>query len=169
MDACTKGSFISSPNVKYVNKVLENWYEEAKIDGRNVNNKNTVSKADLNKYYDYLRKKAETEAETRKVEVYTKLPEIKEIDEELISLGMNLSRCLLGGKEKEVSDIKKRIAFLEEERAFVMTENNYREDYTDVKYLCEKCNDTGVTAEGNRCSCTKERMGEAEVWQNSNL
>ena len=101
--------------------------------------------------------------------MYTKLPEIKEIDEELISLGMNLSRCLLGGKEKEVSDIKKRIAFLEEERAFVMTENNYREDYTDVKYLCEKCNDTGVTEEGNRCSCTKERMGEAEVWQNSNL
>ena len=169
MDACTKGSFISSPNVKYVNKVLENWYEEAKIDGRNVNNKNIVSKADLNKYYDYLRKKAETEAEIRKVEVYTKLPEIKEIDEELISLGMNLSRCLLGGKEKEVSDIKKRIAFLEEERAFVMTENNYREDYTDVKYLCEKCNDTGVTEEGSRCSCTKERMGEAEVWQNSNL
>ncbi len=168
MDACVRGSFIASPNVKYVNKVLENWYEEAKIDGRNVNNKITVSQADLNKYYEYLRKKAEEEAENRKLEVYTTLPRIKEIDDELLELGMKLSRSLLGGNQSDINTVKSRIELLEQERAILMTDNNYREDYTDIKYSCDKCNDTGITEEGGRCSCAKQRMGEAELWQNSN-
>ena len=167
MDACVKASFISSPNLRYVNKVLENWYEEAKVDGRNVNNKSTISNADLNRYYEYLRKQAEAEAEERKEEVYNKLPRVKDLDEDLLALGIKLSKTLLGGNFLEIEDIKKRIASMEEERAILLTENNYREDYTDIKYACDKCNDTGVTEEGGRCSCVGKRMGEAELWQNS--
>ena len=37
-------------------------------------------------------------------------------------------------------------------------------DYTDIKYACEKCNDTGITGSGERCSCIKQRMEEAEIW-----
>lgn len=167
MDACVKASFISSPNVRYVNKVLYNWYEEAKVDGRNVNKKSTISKADLNKYYEYLRKKAEEEAEQRKAEIYEKIPRIEELDEEIIGLGMKLSRTMLSGNKVEVQRIRKLMELLEEERAVLLTENNYREDYTDIKYACDKCKDTGITEEGGRCSCTVERMGEAELWQNS--
>lgn len=169
MDACVKASFISSPNIRYVNKVLENWYEEAKIDGRNVNNKVAISKADLNKYYEHLRKEAEAKAEERKREVYENIPRIEEIDRELLGLGMKLSRTLLGGNVQDVEKTKKLIELLEQERAVLLTENNYREDYTDIKYACDKCSDTGVTEDGGRCSCTKERMGEAELWQTSSL
>ncbi len=167
MDACVKASFISSPNVRYVNKVLQNWYEEAKIDGRNANNKVTISKADLNKYYEHLRKEAEAKAEERKREVYEKIPRIEELDNERLELGMKFSRVLLGGSTEDVEKTKKLIELLEEERAVLLTENNYREDYTDIKYACDKCSDTGVTEDGARCSCTRERMGEAELWQNS--
>lgn len=167
MDACVKASFISSPNVRYVNKVLCNWYEEAKVDGRNVNKKSTISNADLNKYYEYLRKKAEAEAEERKAEIYEKIPRIEELDEEILGLGMKLSRTMLSGDKAEVQRIRKLMELLEEERAVLLTENNYREDYTDIKYACDKCKDTGITEEGGRCSCTVERMGEAELWQNS--
>ena len=167
MDACVKASFISSPNVRYVNKVLQNWYEEAKIDGRNANSKVAISKADLNKYYEYLRKEAEAKAEERKREIYEKYPRIEEIDKERLELGMKFSRMLLGGNAEDVERTKKLIELLEEERAVLLTENNYRGDYTDIKYACDKCNDTGVTEDGGRCSCTRERMGEAELWQNS--
>lgn len=167
MDACARGSFAKDPNVRYVNKVLCNWYEEAKADGRNVNKKSTISKADLNKYYEYLRKKAETEAEERKAEIYEKIPRIEELDEEILGLGMKLSRTMLSGNKAEVQRIRKLMELLEEERAVLLTENNYREDYTDIKYACDKCKDTGITEEGGRCSCTVERMGEAELWQNS--
>lgn len=37
LEACTRASFISSPNLRYVNRVLLNWFEEARISGRNVN------------------------------------------------------------------------------------------------------------------------------------
>ncbi len=167
MDACVKASFISSPNIRYVNKVLQNWYEEAKIDGRNVNNKSAISKADLNRYYEHLRKEAEAKAEERKREVYEKLPRVEEMDRELINLSMKLSRTLLGGNLSDVQKTKNLIELLKEERAVLLTENNYREDYTDIKYACDKCSDTGITEDGGRCSCTKERMGEAELWQNS--
>lgn len=169
MDACVKASFIASPNVRYVNKVLQNWYEEAKVDGRNVNNKITISTADLNKYYEHLRKEAESKAEERKLEIYNKIPRIEAIDKEILDTNMNFSKILLSGNKEDVERTKRLIDRLEEERAVLLTENNYREDYTDIKYICEKCNDTGMTEDGIRCSCTKERMGEAELWQNSGL
>ena len=167
MDACVKASFISSPNIRYVNKVLQNWYEEAKVDGRNVNSKLSISKADLNRYYEHLRKEAEAKAEERKQEIYQKIPRIEDIDRELLELGMSFSRKLLSGNSEDIERTKKIMELLEEERAVLLTENNYREDYTDIKYACDKCSDTGITEEGIRCSCTKERMGEAELWQNS--
>lgn len=167
MDACARGSFTQSPNIRYVNKVLINWYEEAKIDGRNVNKKVTISNADLNKYYEYLRGEAEAKAAERKEEIYNLLPRVKEIDQELLDLGMKLSRTLLSRETLQIDKIKKQIGALEEERAVLFTENNYREDYTDIKYACDKCNDTGVTEEGGRCTCVGKRMGEAELWQNS--
>ena len=82
---------------------------------------------------------------------------------------MKLSRTLLGGNSADVDKTKKLRELLEQERAVLLTENNYREDYTDIKYACDRCSDTGVTEEGGRCSCTKGRMGEAELWLTSNL
>lgn len=66
LEACTKTAGISSPNFNYVNKVLENWMNEAESKGVDVNTKVVVTQAVLNQYYDYLREKAEKEAERRK-------------------------------------------------------------------------------------------------------
>lgn len=169
MEACAKASFISSPNLRYVNKVLLNWQEEAIKNGRDVNSRITVTQSQLKKYYEYLRKKAEEEAEKRKKEVYERMPRIKELDEEILDLGRKFSVDLLSGKPSDIEETRRMMKLLEEERAVLLTENNYRQDYTDIKYTCEKCGDTGVTEDGKRCSCVKERMGEAELWQNSNL
>lgn len=166
MEACCKGSFIPSPNVRYVNGILEKWYEEAKTDGRNVNSKVTVTQAVLNRYYEYLRKKAEEESQRRKENVYVQLPRIKEIDDQLLELGKKMSRSVLGGDAKARSDTRQLMNLLEEERAVLLTENNFEEDYTDIKYSCSKCSDTGIDEEGTRCSCAKQRIGEAELWQN---
>ncbi|MBQ9960644.1 MAG: DnaD domain protein [Firmicutes bacterium] len=169
LEACIKGSFISNPNLRYVNGILEKWYDEAKACGHNVNCKLSVTQADLNKYYEFLRKKAEEDAQARKAEVYQKIPRIEEVDKELIVLGKKLSRSLLGGDSKSLAEEKRLMNLLEEERAVLLTENNFSEDYTDIKYSCSQCNDTGVSEDGGRCECTKKRIGEAELWQNSSL
>ena len=165
LDACRKTAGISSPNFNYVNKVLENWRNEADQSGNDVNKKVIVTQSELNQYFDHLREKAEKEREQRRAEVYGKLPRVKEIDDEFRRLGAQLSRVLLGGVSKEEGDlINSTMDGLAVERAVILTENNYEMDYTELKYACEICKDTGITDTGERCSCIKKRTEEAELW-----
>lgn len=166
LEACTKTAGISSPNFNYVNKVLENWRNEAENRGDDVNKKVTVTQTVLNQYYDYLRNKASNEAESRKAEVYETLPRIREIDDEIQQLSTKLSKALiLGGSGRSDRSLQERLDTLAGERAVILTENNYEMDYTDIKYACDKCNDTGITDLGERCSCINQRIEEAEIWQ----
>lgn len=168
LEACGRTISISNPNLRYVNKILENWYQEARIEGRDVNKKVTVTQTVLNKYYEYLRKKEEKEAQERKEEVYGQIPRIAEIDRQLTELGSTISRNLLSGRDQGLLAISRRqMEELEGERAVLLTEHNFTMDYTDIRYSCDLCKDTGVTEEGQRCACTKKRMEEAELWQKS--
>ena len=168
--ACDKTISMASPSLRYVNKVLENWAEEASEQGRDVNQKITVTQTVLNKYYDYLREEAQAAAEKRKQEVYEAVPRIAELDEELMALGSKLSKGVLTGMTRQhMDETRKLIKLLEEERAVLLTENNFTVDYTDIKYSCDKCSDTGIDENGNRCQCTKERIGEAELWQRKRI
>lgn len=167
LDACHKTVGIQNPNVNYVNRILENWKKEAASFGRDVNKKTTVNQTDLNSYYEFLRHEAERKAQEAKAEVYDKIPRIEEIDDALKDLGSRLSRAVLGGSSEDLDEIKKLTALLEQERAVLLTENNYPLDYTDIKYLCNECKDTGINEAGRRCECVKERIGEAELWLNA--
>ena len=167
LEACARTVSISNPNLRYVNKILENWQQEAGREGRDVNKKVTVTQTVLNKYYEFLRRNAEEEAQERKEQIYAMIPQIAEIDQTLNELGSSVSRALLAGDRSGMERIRRQMDELEGERAVLLTENNFKIDYTDVKYSCEFCRDTGVTEEGTRCTCTKKRIEEAEIWQNS--
>ena len=165
LEACGRTAGISSPNFNYVNKVLENWKDEAHRRGSGDVNKQTVTQAQLRKYYDYLRERAGREADRRLQEVYRKIPRIKEIDRLSTELGASLSRAFLKGTDGgRGPEIREQTEELEEERAVQLTDNNYEMDYTDIHYYCEKCHDTGITDSGERCTCVPERMEEAEIW-----
>ena len=167
LEACGQTVGIQAPNFKYVDTVLANWAEKAEANGTEVNSK-TVTQSTLNQYYSYLREKEAREAEQRREEVYEKLPRIKEIDGEVSKLGATLSRALLMGKDKgNARVIREQMDKLSEERAVTLTDNGYSLDYTDVQYKCQKCNDTGMTDLGERCTCVPERMEEAAVWEKS--
>ena len=166
LEACDRTLSTANPNLRYVNKVLENWYEEAKSRGLDVNQKTTVTQAVLNQYYAFLREQAEETAQAHKREIYEKLPRVEEIDNMHREIGKSLTKGLLTGmKDSQKSQFRQQIRALEEERAVLLTEHNYPMDYTDVKYACEKCSDTGFDENGGRCSCVRQRTGEAEIWQ----
>ena len=166
LEACDRTLSTANPNLRYVNKVLENWYEEAKSRGLDVNQKTTVTQAVLNQYYAFLREQAEETAQAHKREIYEKLPRVEEIDNMHREIGKSLTKGLLTGmKDSQKSQFRQQIRALEEERAVLLTEHNYPMDYTDVKYACEKCSDTGFDENGARCSCVRQRTGEAEIWQ----
>ena len=164
LDACAQTTGISQPNLKYINSILSSWYKEATDKGVDVN-KEMVSQAVLNSYYNHLRENAEREAKERKEEVYRAVPRIKEIDSEINSLGSRMTAALLGGSGIEKAQYEKMMDELLAERAITLTENNYEMDYTDVKYSCDVCKDTGLTDEGEKCECMKLRIEEARLWQ----
>ena len=167
LEACDQTVRITTPTFKYVNSVLENWAEQAESRGTSVNSK-VVSQSTLNQYYTYLRETEEREAEERRAEVYSKLPRIREIDDEVSRMGATLSKALLMGKEKgDAQNIREQMDRLAEERAVTLTDGGYAMDYTDIRYRCSKCNDTGITDLGERCTCTQERMQEAAAWEES--
>ena len=167
LEACEKTSGISTPNFNYVNKVLENWAADSEKAGTDVNSEH-VSQSVLMEYYAYLRDKAESEAEARKQEVYEKVPRIKEIDAEVSKLGAELSRKLIMGQDRgDSKEIQDRMDGLAVERAAELTDHGFGVDHTDIQYKCSKCNDTGLSDLGERCTCVADRTKEAATWMKS--
>ena len=84
-------------------------------------------------------------------------------------IGSELSRALISRtlSQDERRRMEKEMEELAIDRALTLTENNYDMNYTDVKYTCDKCKDTGFTEEG-QCDCIQDRMEEAEIWQRKN-
>ena len=174
LEACKKTSGISNPNINYVNKVLVNWYEEKNGVAVNVDmTPKPVTAAEVQKYYMYLRNKAEDEAQARTKEVYSVIPEIRSIEEQMDSCRRQMTKVYISGaddKEAKVRNLQNTIKELNQEKAILMTENDFELDYMEIHYKCEKCKDTGTNDEGGRCECYSLRTKEAETWvRNSNL
>lgn len=140
LEACSKTSGISNPNLNYVNKILLHWYKEKH--GVLPNKDGHIPVGYVFKYYDYIREDAEEAARKRKQEIYKKLPEIKELDDNIMKAGIEAGRLLVSGRtdRKEASmAIKKSMDKMLADRAALLTENSYPIDYTEVKYRCSLC------------------------------
>lgn len=175
LDACSKTSGISNPNFNYVNQVLINRFTNNKnvvqLNTTNVANSNkTVSIAQVLKYYDSVRKEAEDEASKRSAEIYSKIKEIKEIDEELRLSGMEMSRIMISGssdRKQQVAKYKDKLDELSQKKVRILEENGYDANYLETRYKCMVCKDSGIDDNNERCSCFREMQKEAELWQNS--
>ncbi len=185
LEACNKTSGIPNPNINYVNKILENWLADKVKAGERVSGKAAKSSrgngagsgssprggaiAVAAKYYSFLKNKAEREAAARREEVYTAIPRVKTIEDELLRCSMNISRTMLSGsanKTYQVNRLKNDVEALTREKESLLTQAGYGRDYLEIKYRCPICGDTGMTDDGQRCSCFNKIMSEAEKWQN---
>ena len=165
LEACAKTAGITSPNINYVNKVLRNWSEDAAKVGGDINSGRAVTNAQLMEYYAYIKEKAEREAEERKQALYKALPEVEEMDKKLGVLGVKLGKALITKDHAAMNDINRELERLNEDRAICLAENNFEINYTDPRYRCNKCNDTGIAEMGGLCKdCIDERRLEAELW-----
>lgn len=158
LSACNKTAGISNPNINYVNKVLSNWYEEKK--GRDSSGKQKgLTASDIARYYEMLRKYEEDQADRHRMQVYERVPRIKEIDDRLRAGSRELSRIIISDavdRKQRAERIKEEAEKLNTEKAFLLTDNGFEPDYMDVKYRCPKCRDTGVLETGERCQCFGE-------------
>lgn len=93
------------------------------------------------------RNNAEYTAMQHKNELNFKYPEFQFIESELAKTGRETVRAFALPKEeaeKELVHIREKNSQLREDRKNLLKALNLPEDYLDVKYVCEKCQDTGV-------------------------
>ena len=106
---------------------------------------------------------ARAEAEARRGELWEKVPGVREIDLNLSDTGLKLFAAAEKGKDGldgRIAALKKENAELRNRRAGLLREAGYPEDYSDVRYECSRCGDTGF--DGNEmCQCMKKALALA--------
>lgn len=104
--------------------------------------------------------KARANADIRAEEVYLKIPKVKEIDTALSHTALEIMAAVSSGKETAeaaLARVRARNTELMEERGKLLLSAGYPEDYTDVRYECEKCGDSGYI-DGKMCECMKREL-----------
>ena len=112
--------------------------------------------SDRNEYYRGMRLKNEDAVAARLKEVYGAVPALKQVDDEISTLNLELVKTLTSGmkdKQRAVKSLNKEIADAAERRKALLTGAGYAPDYTDMHYACPRCQDSGVLENGASCDC----------------
>ena len=104
---------------------------------------------------DSRRKRAINDAEARNIEVAALSEDIRLIDKELRGTGLLLFKAACAGQD--ITPIKERNQLLCQERRKALKNLGLGEDYTEEKYTCALCSDTGFVGD-RMCSCFKEML-----------
>ena len=100
------------------------------------------------------RNTARAEADYRSEIIRSMSEEVAEIDEELSKTGMLIFKTACSGGD--IAPIKERNKQLQRRRREIIVSLGYPEDYTDVKYSCTDCSDSGYIDGVKTCHCLKE-------------
>lgn len=90
-------------------------------------------------------------------DIYAKIPEIKECDLKISSLGVNAARAALDGDTSLKDRLKDDIAIVSEQKKALLLANGYSSDYLDPIYDCGFCQDTGFI-DGQPCECLQREI-----------
>ncbi len=103
---------------------------------------------------------AEAAADARRRELHAALPEVARIDKALAGTGPRLMAAALADparREAETASIKAENQKLNEARNALLVAAGYPADYSDVKYECPHCADSGYVGI-TMCSCMKRDL-----------
>lgn len=104
--------------------------------------------------------RAEADADARRAELHAAIPGLAALDAEMSHTGLEIMQAILAGgetTERRVAEIRKRNEELQAKRAELLKKNGYPEDYSDVRYECDKCSDSGFV-DGKMCSCMRREL-----------
>ena len=113
--------------------------------------------------YDEKYIRARESADARRFYIHSKITEIAEIDKVLERTGARIMGIICSGDpraEEKIAQLRKDNEALVLKRCELLTANGYPADYTDVKYECEKCSDSGYVGI-QMCECMKKKLALA--------
>ena len=121
---------------------------------------NRENYARIKSEYDGKYLRAEEAARLRRAEVHAALPEIAEIDRMLSTTGFRIFEATVRGNNDEIARIKEENEALQKKRAELLEIAGFGRDYTEIKYECDKCADTGAIGQ-SMCICMRKKLIEA--------
>ncbi|WP_434644260.1 ATP-binding protein [Thermoanaerobacterium thermosaccharolyticum] len=107
-----------------------------------------------------LRDKSLKEALMRRQEVYKKIPEISNIDDEIKDIGIEISKSIFLKPQKHkdlLENLRSRLNALKKKKTDLLRSNGYPETYMEQKFECNICKDTGYV-NNKRCKCFEQKL-----------
>ena len=95
------------------------------------------------------------EQNQRREEVYQKVPQIRQIEDEISSQAVRCARKLLDGDTNAKEELKQHIEDLREQKEVLLSAFGFPADYMEMHYACPECQDTGYV-DGRKCRCFKK-------------
>lgn len=112
------------------------------------------------KEYEALRNNSIIQLDARKNEVYNKIPKLKEIDEELRKLSLDITKTIINKTDqaqKLIDELQQKSIDLKIVKGELLATHNYPTDYLTIKYKCDICKDTGFNG-NQKCNCFKQKL-----------
>lgn len=117
--------------------------------------------------YDSKQLQNRHELDVRKNEVYKRIPELEEIDDQIISISIKQAKLSLSGDDSALDSLKDEILDLSMKKIELLFENGYPRNYLSLSYQCPHCKDTGFI-NNEKCQCFKQAIVDL-VYSQSNI
>ena len=93
----------------------------------------------------------------RTEELYRKLPQLKEIDQKIADVSLEVAMEMIesGHSERLDQEVDRRVRLLVDEKQALMKANGFPEDFLQIPYRCPDCKDTGYI-QGKKCHCFRQ-------------
>lgn len=167
LEAAKRSSGTTNP-IAYMNQILAEWkrkyvFSPAEIPelsrGKTEEKKpewqqkidSIDFKAERERYYATLRRKAQNKAEENETKARTN-PDYERISSELATLNIALAKAKVF-EPQNVQPIESKIKILHSERKQILSSFSLTEEDLIPQYSCKKCSDTGFQKDGTPCNC----------------
>lgn len=117
--------------------------------------------------YDKRQLENRHELEKRIKHIYSILPEMKEIDDQIVSNSIQSAKLSLMGDDHSLNSLADRNMDLSMRKIEILTENGYPSNYLMPTYQCEDCKDTGYI-NNEKCHCFKQAIVDL-LYSQSNI
>ena len=93
----------------------------------------------------------------REEEIYTKIPAMKEIEDEIITNSMEAAKLSILGDDSALERLKETTKELSDCKKQLLVSNGYPADYLAPIYSCKDCKDSGYI-NNEKCHCFKQAI-----------
>lgn len=111
--------------------------------------------------YERIRDSNRRILESRREQIYSRLPIFRTLDESVGSLSVAAARQLLAGDDSAAKTLQAQLSEISRRRAALLTDAGYPADYLEPVYTCALCKDTGYVSTDSglreKCRCFRQR------------